>query len=262
MPHININTCNYYYETYGQGKCLVLIAGYSCDQQFWQPILNDLARHFQVVVFDNRAIGQTQDDGKIFSLEQMAEDTVQLINHLALSKPTIIGHSMGGMIAQTIAKKYPEQIEKLIVLNSASAVNTRSLLALEGFLRLLQEDAPVGTIIEASLPWFYSSTFLKNKENILAVKEAVLSNPHPQSLPDLSRQFQVLKSFDPASVNKNITVPTLVVSSSDDIICMPHEGKKLAESIPHAQFVTLQGGHCCPAEHPKAVYECIMHFCA
>lgn len=78
-------------------------------------MLNGLATRFQVLIFDNRAIGQTKDNNTPFTLEIMAEDTMALVQQLGLENPVILGQSMGGAIAQIIAKNYATQINKLII---------------------------------------------------------------------------------------------------------------------------------------------------
>ena len=170
MPTININGVDIYYELHGQGDPLVLIAGYTCDHTFWNAMLDELAGKFRVLIFDNRGIGQTKDNGASFTLEMMAEDIVALIQQLGFLNPHILGQSMGGAIAQMIAKKYSDKINKLIILNSAAKFNTRTVKALESLLNLRKKDVSIDLLIEASMPWFFSSEYLTKSENISAFK--------------------------------------------------------------------------------------------
>lgn len=260
MPFKKVDDTNYYYEVNGQGLPLVLVAGYSCDHFFWDKLVAELVPDFQVWVLDNRAVGQTKDNGQALTLEMMAKDTLKLIQALEIETPTIIGQSMGGILAQLIAKYQPENIDNLIVLNSASCISLRALMALEGFVRLLQEKANIDTVIEASMPWFFSSEFLRVRANIDIFKESIINNPFPQSLPDLERQLHALQTFDCHDHDQLIQTPALIMTAEEDIICLPEESKALSEHIPQAQWVMLPGGHSSVLEVPKMVAGHIIQF--
>lgn len=258
MAHIQINDANYYYERHGQGKPVVLIAGYSCDCTFWEGVTQELIKRFEVITFDNRAVGQTRDNGSAITLEIMANETVALIKALNIQHPILVGHSMGGIIAQMIAKTKPECIERLIILNSASSISTRSLLALESFVTLLKEEAPIGTVIEASMPWFFSNEFLSNRKNIQLFKDRLMSNPHPQTLTDLERQYHALQKFEGHKWSQAIMIPTWVICSNEDIICTLNESELITKSAPHALLTHIPGGHSSPIENPLDVAKMII----
>ena len=112
MSKIKLNNANFYYELHGKGHPLILIAGYSGDHLVWMPLLENLSKQFQVLLFDNRGVGQTTDDGRPLSAELMAQDVVALADALDLKKPHIVGQSMGGTIAQRVATHHSEKINK------------------------------------------------------------------------------------------------------------------------------------------------------
>ena len=262
MSYLLINGTNYYFEQKGQGPALVLIAGYSCDLHFWDRIIENLTSKFKVVIFDNRGIGQTKDNGLPFRLEELADDIAEMIKVLKLQSPILVGHSMGGIIAQIIAQKFTPLIAGLVSLNCANKVNLRTLLALKGFIKLLQENAHVTTVIEASLPWFYSSAFLQDPENIHAIIQGILNNAYPQSLLDLNRQFNAVQTFDSSPFTSFINVPAKIVASRSDIICTPDETRELISRFPNANFDLIEGGHSSPVENPNAVSKAILDFIA
>lgn len=260
MATINVKGVNIYYEIHGQGNPLVLIAGYTCDHTFWGAMLDDLARKFQVLVFDNRAVGQTKDDGALFTLEDMAEDTMTLVQQLGIVQPHILGQSMGGAIAQIIAKKYPDKINKLIVLNSASKFNTRTVKAIESLLNLRKENISLDLLIETGMPWFFSSDYLSNPENIVSFKESIKNNPYPQSVEDQERQCKNIPTFDSHDWINEIKATALVIAAEEDIIVLSAESQQLAKDIPNAQFIIIPGGHSSPLEQPKELNKAIFNF--
>lgn len=262
LTTININDMDVYYELHGQGRPLVLIAGYASDHTYWQGMLDELAKFFQVLIFDNRGVGQTKDQGASFSLEMMANDTMALVGHLGLMRPHILGHSMGGAIAQIIAKKYFDKISKLLILNSAAKFNRRTIFALNSLLNLRKEEVSFDLLIDACIPWLFSSSYMAKSENITGFKEYLKNNPYFQSIEDQERQFHAILQFDFRNWLSNIMVPTLVIASEDDIVDLPKESQQLARNISNAQFITIAGGHSSPIEQPKELNEAILKFLA
>lgn len=262
MPTLHANDIEIYYELHGKGKPLVLIAGYTGDHSFWDFMLDDLAKKFQVLIFDNRGIGQTKDSNNSFTLEMMADDTMMLVEQLGLVKPVIIGQSMGGAIAQIIAKNYGDKIDRLIILNSAAKFSVRSGKVLESLLNCRKESLPFDLFIDSALPWFFSSEFLAKPENITAFKQALINNPYPQTVADQERQFNALLPFDSREWIHQITTPTLVISATNDIIALPEESKALAQGIAHSQFQSIPGAHSSPVEQFNKVNQLIEHFLA
>ena len=260
MPISTLNGVKLYYEVHGEGKPLVLIAGYACDHNVWNFMLNDLAKKFQLVIFDNRAIGQSKDNGAPFTLDTMADDTMSLIEHLGLVKPHILGQSMGGGIAQIIAKKYPQNIDRLIILNSMAHCSERTKLLLQHFLTALKANIDINLLIDLSMPWFFGNQFLKNQGLRTGFKQLQLNNPYPQTIPDQERQLQALSSFNSVNWLDEIIAQSLIIAANEDIISLPEESKRLANGIAKAQFQLVQGGHSSPLEAYEQVNALIFQF--
>lgn len=260
MPQLKLPGVDLYYEQHGRGKPIVCIAGYTGDHTFWSVLLHDLCKDHQVILFDNRAIGQSYDKEQNITLEMMAEDTLNLIKHLKLKKPHIIGHSMGGLIGQIIAHKEPEAIDKLVVLNAANSVSTRTKLILGSILNARQANIDFNLFIDLALPWFFGNQFLRTPENIQRFKLLLLNNPFPQSVRDQERQFQALISFDSHHWARFIRTPTQIIGSSEDLILPITEAQHLAGLIPNATFVSVSGGHSSPIEAPKEVLKHVLAF--
>lgn len=260
MPIVKANGIDIYYELHGAGQPLVLIAGYTGDHTFWKFMLGELAKHFQVLIFDNRGIGQTRDSGTDFTLEMMAQDTMSLINELRLERPHVLGQSMGGCIAQIIARKHASEINKLIILNAAAKLNVRTLKILESIYKLRKENISFDLFIDTALTWFLSSDYLAHPEWIKAFKEDLINNPFPQSITDQERQLKALVPFDSRNWIQNITSSTLVLAADEDIIALPEESKSLAQGISNAEFVLIPGAHSSPVEQADKVNEIVLKF--
>ncbi len=260
MPTIHTNGIDMYYELQGHGQPLVLIAGYTGDHTFWKLMKEELAKQFTVLVFDNRGIGQTKDSGDDFSLELMADDTMALIKTLGIERPHILGQSMGGAIAQLIARNDAQHIDKLIILNSAAKLNIRTMKTLENLFKLREAQISFDLFIDTALPWFFSNSFLAVPDYIMAFKEELLKNPFPQTIKDQERQFKALVPFDSRPWLDDITAETLVIAAEEDIIALPEESKVLAQGLATAQFAMIPGAHSSPVEQAPRVNELVLHF--
>ena len=252
MAVARLDGVDLFYEVRGKGRPIVLIAGYTCDHTFWNGIVPALAHAGRVVALDNRGVGRTKDDGKPLTIELMARDAAALIEHLKLSRPVVVGQSMGGAIVQAMLARLPHVCGPCVILNSAAAFRTAPMKALESLLELRKAGVDLDLVIDASLPWVQGSEWLSNPDNIAAVKAAIKYNPFPQSASDQERQLRAVQQFDARPINKPWPLPATVVSAAEDVLVMPSEGKMLAEQL-GATFIEIPGGHGSPIEQPERV---------
>lgn len=245
------NTVEMYYEIHGGGEPLILINGLKSDHTGWMPLLDFLSRSFQVILLNNRAIGHTKDNGEFFKIEDMADDVIQLMNVLNIHSAYIAGHSMGGAIAQVIAHRFPDRVKKLFLCNTFMKFNKISTDAFEGVLNRHIQGATREEVIDAVIPWVFSKEF-NTPELRTQIHGFVANDPLWQSPKNYERQFHALKFFDSSAWAKEITVPTVVVGSKEDITALPEESVELARNIQASSLEMLEGGHASAIEQPTA----------
>jgi pimeloyl-ACP methyl ester carboxylesterase len=116
MPKVNIDGFEMYYEISGEGTPLVMIMGLGANSEWWnEEIINRLNDSFKVMILDNRGTGRSDDPGVEFSIKDLAEDVINLMDKVNIPKAHILGISMGGMIAQELALNFPEKVIKLVL---------------------------------------------------------------------------------------------------------------------------------------------------
>jgi len=93
----------------------LLISGLGYSSWQWHKMVPFLAEHFKVITFDNRGAGQSDKPAGPYTAQMLAADTVGLLNELGIEKAVVMGHSMGGFVAQAIALDFPQAVEKLIL---------------------------------------------------------------------------------------------------------------------------------------------------
>jgi pimeloyl-ACP methyl ester carboxylesterase len=104
---------------FGKGEPILLISGAGGDMNSWDPsTLKNLSSNHTVIIFDNRGVAKTTTGSKAFSIQQFVNDTVGLLDVLKIQKADVLGHSMGGMIAQQLAVTHPEKVNRLILVST------------------------------------------------------------------------------------------------------------------------------------------------
>src|SRR5258705_12800858 len=107
MPHVSIGDASIYYEEQGQGPVLMLVPGLGGQGAFWAPQVRDFARDFRGIVHDHRGAGRSTHSRIQYSVDQMAADTVALMDRLGVASAHYVGHSTGGGVGRDVPPDHP-----------------------------------------------------------------------------------------------------------------------------------------------------------
>ena len=116
MTFADVNGIKICYEIQGKGDPVILVHGFGVKKEVWMCQYGPLSEKFKVIRFDNRGAGESDHPDELFTMEMLAEDIRGLMDALNLEKAHIVAWSLGGMIAQHFAIKYPDRINKLILI--------------------------------------------------------------------------------------------------------------------------------------------------
>jgi len=261
MPKAKLDDISLYYEVHGKGAPLLLIAGLGSDSASWMGIVRKLSARFRVVTFDNRGAGRTSVPDEKYSVRQMVEDTVKLLDRLEIGRAHIIGHSMGGYIAQELAVRYPERVDKLIFEATAPVSSERNNALFNGFLDLMERSGDIETLVRQWTPWLFSPRAFERKTFITTFLKNVVKYPYAQSVSGFRRQIGAVASFDSRSRIKAIKTRTLVITGGDDILITPRESRVLSENIRGSVLAEIKDtGHCIHIENPAAFTATVLSF--
>jgi pimeloyl-ACP methyl ester carboxylesterase len=255
------------YVRFGHGSPVVLITGYRATIAEWNAsFLAELAKHHEVVVFDNRGIGQSQMRGTGYSVQDLAGDTAALIRGLNLKDVTVVGWSMGGIIAQQLAIDEPSLIAKLILLSSMPPgpraalppAQINQVLSGNGsghFDRVMEVLFPSSALSSAKA-CFLNEMFVPEGYEEPLVADAVT---HAQDL-ILQRWKQdngALRQLD------RVDVPTRTSVGTSDNVLWPRNSIVLSHVMPDATLVEVKaGGHAMMYQYPRQLAERIGTFIA
>jgi len=263
MPEIMAGNRRVYYESHGTDEPLVLIRGFSSNADHWYAQVPDLSRHYRVVVFDNRGIARSSDPGGPFSIQDMAEDTIGLMDALHIGQAHVLGLSMGGMIAQEMAIAHPQRVKGLILaVTHCGGVHQVKPAAevMEAFQRLLEEGSEEARV--QAFAYFFAPETMKNCPQVVQEYVAV-SMKNRVGLEILRRQWDAVQRHDAYDRLHRIEANTLVLTGALDELIPPENSKILAERIPRAELRVIPGGgHQVLIERPPACNRAMIDFLA
>ena len=235
------------YRSVGSGPPLVLLIGgggpaVSIDD--WPPaLLDDLARDHRVVTMDYEGIGLTTRRPGLITITRLADDTADFITALGLGQPDVLGWSMGGFVAQSLAVRHPGSVRRLVLCASALGDGTATTAVVSGSQRYPGQ-------------WIFPLDG-QNRSRADAYERSVRSFPHYyEGPPDVAAEEGLANSiwFNGAVPEGHevgtLQLPVLVGDGGHDVLTPPPDSAQLARSL-HAQLVVYgDAGHGFLVQHP------------
>ncbi|MDD3307939.1 MAG: alpha/beta hydrolase [Acetobacterium sp.] len=240
---VSVEDINISYRIYGVGYPLLLIMGYGGTMNLWEErLLRSLAKKYKVIVFDNRGMGETSSGHKDFTIEQFAEDTYELMVALAIEKAHVLGWSMGASIAQELALRHPEIVNKLILY--ASLCHPEIFPPEPKVLSRL--ESTMGMPSDKGYEWLrliFSADWIKNNpDRIREIFQRPLGTMNPDSI---LKQAAAINKWE-GSCNRIpfLKHETLVIDGKDDLILPSENSAYLASKLPNPKLILIpEAGH-------------------
>ncbi|MFW9779530.1 MAG: alpha/beta fold hydrolase [Candidatus Heimdallarchaeota archaeon] len=261
---IETNGQSLYYEVHGEGSPLILIMGIGYDATLWGlhqiPVFS---KNYQVIVFDNRDVGRSSQANGSYTIADMADDVVALLNGLKIDRASVLGISMGGMIAQEFALRHPDRLDKLIVTGTSADTSHSKFDPISVWNFVKSHDKNGLTFAAQQFLWLFSDTFLRNPGAVDQTLQMLASNPNPQSPEAYERQADAYVKHDTLSRLGDVKAPTLVICGERDRLTPPWVCRRVADAIPGARYHQIDGpgtSHVLPLEKPDDFNAIVMSF--
>ncbi len=242
MPRISIGDCSLYYERHGMGFPAVFISGLGGFGSFWKDQVAAFGKRFEVIIFDHRGIGQSDESRIGYTVERMATDVVKLLDRLDIKRCHIVGHSTGGAVAQILAIEHPNRLASVVLSATWTKADAyfRRLFTLRK--ELLQRLGPNIYLQAATLVLYPSWWVARNNERLRQEEAQNLAAFAPTEI--VASRIDAMLAFDRTSELERIKTPTLVVGAEDDIVTPAYFSEELARLIPAAEVKLFpRGGH-------------------
>ena len=257
MNLININNTILHYEYLNTHRdtTFLFINSLGTDFRIWDGVVAQLKHYGNIIRFDKQGHGLSSLSDKTQSIQHYAEDVLGLMDALKIEKAVVIGLSIGGIIGQYLGVHHPNRLEKLILSNTAPKIgndegwNTR--------INQVKNDG-IASITEGVMKVWFSENFHQNRPQELQGYKTMLSNTN---LEGYLRACAAIRDNDLRAQIGSIETPTLCFAGSVDGSTPPDLVKTMADAIPNAQYVLIDGvGHIPCVEVPQTVFHHIVDF--
>ena len=253
---LSIEGCKFIWWMRGQGPAILFIQGCGVQGNAWLPQVEKLAEIYTCIWFDNRGMGLSQPTGAKVTVDRMSQDVRCILEASGHSKAHLVGHSLGGLVAQRFAVDNPASVLSLallctfsggkyaapltlrmILLGLGTLIGTRRMRR-KGFMKLVLPPGPI------------------DQPDELADR---LGNMFGH---DLAEQPAIVKAQLAAMRGENVTawlkelkaLPTLVISGRHDPIAPPSSGRILCDSIPNSRYIEIaDASHALPITHADEI---------
>ena len=250
MPFLKCNDVQLYYEKKGNGPPLILINGLGGDTRTLVPLVEKLVSSCTIVSFDMRGAGQSDKPKDAYTITQIAQDTIALMDQLCGGSAHVMGHSMGGCVAMELALRNPDAVRTLSLVSSFPSWD-RPYPPSDELKALFAQTDVTKELLAEVYDTIFGPAF---KERIPASEfiEFRMNDPMPQPAYSYLNQLSAIEKFDVCNEVAAIAPPTLIVAGNCDQVVPPNNARWLNEMIPDSELCILKDvGHVVPLEAPK-----------
>jgi thioesterase CepJ len=268
---VNVGEVSIAYDVAGDpgAEAVLLICGCGQPALAWQvgvaPALQ--AAGYRVITFDNRGVAPSSSPPAPYTIDDLATDALGLLDHLGVEQVRLVGHSMGGWIAEVLTLRHSGRVRAAAFLGSCNPATAweKAITTVERDLARLGYDLP---------PLFYATEtmrYLPNHElqddSIVATWLAFIGDQAPWPNPGKLGQYEACLrwSEDPLRTAgwASMSVPCLVMAFEHDVDSPPARAREGWAAIPGARMVELAGmSHLAPFTHAAAVADALIEFFA
>lgn len=254
MPQLEVDGAALTYDDEGprdsDGVPLVFVHGWTADRHRWDHQMAHFGEKRRVVRLDLRGHGESTGAGAR-RIDELAKDVLALLDHLGIERFAIIGHSMGGMIAQTIVLAHPERVERMVLVNSIGKMaysRGRALLMAASTL------APFKVFVAANIHRAFAPGH--PREEIREYIRASAETPREVVM----TLYGAMRAFDVLDRVAEIRTSTLMVHGYHDIQLPVAQMLRMAKAYPDAVIRIIDAGHELPVEKPAELTTALDRF--
>lgn len=250
------------FQDVGTGPALLCLAGFGCDSWIFEAMIADLSADFRLIIPDNRGMGASPSVQDSYTIQDLAQDALDLLDDLELDHCHVLGISMGGFIAQALCLAAPNRVDRLMLFCTTSShkdfvpVPIFSEADLEAGYATDPEQAALKSAAMTTHPRFQE----ENKEAFQWIISQKIRRR--AALDQVKLQARAVSAFlEQKHPIEKITSPTLIMSGDADRFVDPRNSQRLAEILPNATVRLIpQTDHLFFLEKPNGVHDAIRTF--
>ena len=260
MPTLRSNGISLAYEITGSGPPLLLISGLGYGSWIWRRVAPLLAADHSVITFDNRGAGGSDKPEGPYSTPQMALDTAGLLDGLGVAGARVLGHSLGGLIAQELALARPDLVGRLILASTTHGGKDAVPIPPDALAVMLDRRGPpeelIGRGIAVATAPGWMAAHAAEVEELVRYR---LTSPVPPAA--YAAQVAAGAAHDASQRVGRIDVPTLIISGDKDRVVPIENATLLASKMKRSTPKLISNaGHLLPIEAPEALAAAVRAF--
>ncbi|MFE7765615.1 alpha/beta fold hydrolase [Streptomyces sp. NPDC057438] len=244
MPQLEVDGAVLTYDDEGprdgDGVPVVFVHGWTANRHRWDHQVAHFAGKRRVIRLDLRGHGESRGAG-VRTIEELARDVLALLDHLEVERFVLVGHSMGGMISQTITLAHPERVERLVLVNS---IGRMTYSRGRGLLMAVSTRVPFKLFVAANIQRAFAPGY--PREEIREYIRASAATPREVVM----TLYGAMRAFDVLDRLGEISTPTLLVHGYHDIQLPVSQMLRMAKACQDAEVRILDAGHELPVEKP------------
>ena len=238
MPYAGPND-DLFYEDVGHGHPILFVPGFGGIGSFWKGQIEFFKSRFRVLTIDQRGVGESARSRQKYSIDQMTDDVQTVMDAAKIDTATLVGHSTGGAIAQTLAVRRPDCVSSMLLSSTWCRPGNYFRRVFE-FRRSLLEIGATDLFHQAGIFFRYPPEYAESHD-------AAFENRGSTDVDITIARIDAVLQADLSLVTDRIKVPTLVVAARDDCLIPRYMSDEVAKRIPNANYIVLdQGGHFLP----------------
>ncbi len=250
MPEVATAALRIAYHEQGTtrgGLPILWVQGLGADHTAWSVNLAHFGPTHRCIAPDNRDVGATRwvTDGPPagYTVAEMAADALAVLTGLGIPRAHVVGLSLGGSIAQELALRWPERVDRLVLVSAFARPHPRLRALLEAWIEIYAR-VDRQTFYRQAAAWMFADRYFAHERNLSALLGYVRRAPHPQDPTAFVRQCQASLGHDTLDRLGALAVPTLVVGGAEDIMVPRQRQEELAAAISGARLRLIEGaGH-------------------
>ncbi len=251
----DIDGNTFHYTSLGEGPPVVFVHGLGGSGHVWHGVVRAMAQHHHCVTIDLRGHGRSQGRGKL-SVEGWAKDVHRLMAALELPAVTLVGHSLGSLIAQELARTEPDAVDQLVLVGGISYFGPATADAYRQRADAVEADG-MDALVDAWLEGAVSPRSHALQPGMVGLLRDLFLRNDPQHYAKACRALADAPRID----REGIGQPTLIVAGAHDRSTPLAMAEELKASIPVSRIKVLPGvGHWMPLEDPDTVAAAILEF--
>ena len=259
MTLLKIDDIQMAYTDAGVGRPIVLIHGYPFNRTLWNEQVAALSNSYRVIVPDLRGFGESDASNGPATMNRMAQDVAQLMDHLEITRAVVGGLSMGGYVALAFYKLFPSRVRALILADTRAQADTEEAKQTRAQQAEKALSEGMAGIADAMLPKLLTpETVSKRPEIVKRVRDMMLKTS-PEGA--ASALLGMAERDDQTELLSRITTKTLILVGAEDAITPVADSEKMHAAIAGSRLVVLENaGHVSNLERTGEFNEALMDF--